>query len=164
MCLSGWQTAIAWLMLFAAPAGTPALNISRPSGDGSAERLLPQVDARSLALRHYFEKRNCPLKDAAADFITAADKYNLDWTLLPAIAMIESGGGKAFTNNNVLGWDSGNRKFTSVTEGIEVVASRLGTSARYRNKNLEGILGTYNPLPEYAASIKSVMRKIRASE
>jgi hypothetical protein len=129
--------------------------LPRPSRDPG-----PQADERLLRLNKFFADGNCPLRNASADFLEAADRYDLDWRLLPSISVVESGGGKVFRNNNVLGWDSCNRRFKSVRAGIHVVASRLASSALYRDKNLDGVLATYNPDPEYVARVKSVMRKI----
>jgi hypothetical protein len=44
------------------------------------------------------------------------------------------------------------------------VASRLATSSLYRDKNLDAVLATYNPMPEYVARVKSVMRKIGSAD
>jgi hypothetical protein len=118
----------------------------------------PQGDTRLLKLQKFF--RNCPLRNASVDFIEAADRYDLDWRLLPSISLVESGGGKAYKNNNVLGWDSGNRRFGSVRAGIRAVAARISTSALYRDKDLNEVLATYNPDPAYAARVKSVMQKM----
>jgi len=118
----------------------------------------PQADTRLLKLQKFFQ--NCPLRDSSVDFIEAADRYDLDWRLLPSISLVESGGGKVFRNNNVLGWDSGNRRFGSVRAGIHAVAARIATSALYRDKDLNEVLATYNPDPAYAARVKSVMQTI----
>jgi hypothetical protein len=120
----------------------------------------PQADDRLLKLNRFFTDTHCPLRDASVDFLEAADRYDLDWRLLPSISIVESSGGKTFRNNNVLGWDSCNRRFQSVRAGIHMVASRLATSSLYRDKNLDGVLATYNPDPEYVARVKSVMRRI----
>jgi hypothetical protein len=120
----------------------------------------PQADDRLLRLNKFFGDGNCPLRAASADFLEVADRYDLDWRLLPSISMVESGGGKVFRNNNVLGWDSCHRKFKSVRAGIHLVGLRLATSALYRDKGLDDVLATYNPDPEYVSRVKSVMRKI----
>ena len=120
----------------------------------------PQADERLLKLNKFFADGNCPLRAASADFLEAADRYDLDWRLLPSISVVESSGGKVFRNNNVLGWDSCHRRFTSVRAGIHAVASRLATSTLYRDKELDDVLATYNPDPEYVARVKSVMRRI----
>jgi len=120
----------------------------------------PQADGRLLKLNKFFTDSNCPLREVSVDFLEAADRYDLDWRLLPSISVVESSGGKVYRNNNVLGWDSCNRRFQSVRAGIRLVASRLATSSLYRDKNLDGVLATYNPDPEYVARVKSVMRRI----
>jgi hypothetical protein len=128
--------------------------------DRKVPRPGPQTDGRLLKLTKFFQDGNCPLRSESAVFLEAADHYDLDWRLLPSISMVESGGGKAFRNNNVLGWDSCNHRFKSVRAGIHTVASRLATSALYRDKDLDDVLATYNPDPEYVARVKSVMRRI----
>jgi hypothetical protein len=82
--------------------------------------------------------------------------------LLPSISMIESSGGKDYTNNNVFGWDSCREKFSSVRAGIHFVAAQLGRSSRYKCKDIDGKLQLYNPLPEYSQRVKAVMRSIGA--
>ena len=118
----------------------------------------PQVDARLLKLQKFF--RNSPLRSASVDFLEVADQYDLDWRLLPSISLVESSGGKVFKNNNVLGWDSGNRHFGSVRAGIHAVGARIATSSLYRDKDVNEVLATYNPNPAYVARVTSIMRKM----
>ena len=115
-------------------------------------------DPRLLRLQQFFEKRDCPLRELAADFLAAADLNALDWRLLPSISMIESSGGKDYRNNNVFGWDSCRESFTSVSAGIQYVAAQLARSDLYRNKTLDAKLKTYNPNPGYVGKVKAVMR------
>jgi hypothetical protein len=122
-----------------------------------------QNDPRLSQLQKFFGDRDCPLRDSAKDFLIAADQNQLDWRLLPSISIIESSGGKDYTNNNVFGWDSAKEKFTSVRAGIHYVAAQLGKSSRYKGKNIDAKLQTYNPLPEYPARVKAVMRAIGSS-
>jgi hypothetical protein len=117
-------------------------------------------DPRLSRLTQFFAERGCPLREAAVDFLIAADLNHLDWRLLPSISIIESSGGKDFRNNNVFGWDSSRGSFPSVRAGIHFVASKLATSKLYRGKNLESKLQTYNPLPDYVARVKAVMRTL----
>jgi len=119
-----------------------------------------QRDPRLSQLKKFFADRDCPLKDSAQDFLLAADRNALDWRLLPSISMIESSGGKDYRNNNVLGWDSCKERFTSVGAGIHFVADKLGKSKRYKGKDVNSKLQTYNPLPEYSQRVKAVMRSI----
>jgi hypothetical protein len=117
-------------------------------------------DPRLRLIWQYFADRDCPLRDAAADFIIAADQNELDWRLLPSISMIESSGGKDYRNNNVFGWDSCRESFPTVQAGIHFVASKLAKSKRYKGKNLEEKLLTYNPQPDYPLRVKAVMRAL----
>ena len=43
-------------------------------------------DPRLLRLQEFFARRDCPLREAAADFLIAADQNSLDWRLLPSIS------------------------------------------------------------------------------
>ena len=96
----------------------------------------------------------------AADLVAAADQYQLDWRLLPSLALVESSGGKVYKNNNVFGWDSCKRKFPNIQIGIQVVAERLANSPYYRGKSLEGKLRAYNQNAGYAATVKRVMSQM----
>jgi len=121
-------------------------------------------DPRLARLQQFFATRDCPLQEAAADFLAAADRYALDWRLLPSISFIESSGGKDYRNNNVFGWDSPLQSFSSVREGIHYVAAQLARSERYKNKSLDGKLRTYNPTPGYPGKVKAVMRTLAPSD
>lgn len=122
--------------------------------------VVDQKDPRLSRLQKYFGDRDCPLREAAKDFLIAADQNKLDWRLLPSISIIESSGGKDYRNNNVFGWDSCKEKFPSVRAGIHFVAAQLGKSKRYKDKDIEGKLLLYNSLPEYSQRVKAVMRAI----
>jgi hypothetical protein len=119
-------------------------------------------DPRLRRLQQFFGQRDCPLREAAADFLIAADRNDLDWRLLPSISIIESSGGKDYRNNNVFGWDSCRESFTSVREGIHFVAAQLANSKLYKDKNLDNKLSTYNPLPDYPRRVKAVMHALGA--
>lgn len=116
-----------------------------------------QNDPRLARLKQFFQAHKCPIKDLATEFLIAADQNALDWRLLPSISVIESGGGKAARNNNVLGWGSASSGFNSVREGIHVVAQRLSVSKLYKNKDVDGILKTYNANADYPSRVKQLM-------
>jgi len=125
-----------------------------------AQASVDQNDPRLSRLKKFFSDRDCPLKDSVKDFLVAADQNKLDWRLLPSISIIESSGGKDYTNNNVFGWNSCKERFTSVRAGIHYVAAQLGKSSRYKDKDVDRKLQLYNPLPEYSQRVKAVMRAI----
>ena len=114
-------------------------------------------DLRLTLLKRFFEKRDAPAQAHVQDFILAADRNELDWRLLPSISVVESGGGKQYKNNNILGWGSCQQKFPSVKAGIHSVAKRLSTSNLYKHKGVEGILRTYNTNADYPSRVKRVM-------
>ena len=121
-------------------------------------------DPRSETLRKFFQKSDCPAQRYADVFLEAADRYDLDWRLLPSLSYVESTGGKQAPNNNLFGWDSGRARFDSPAQSIHQVGYRLAYSNLYRDKALDEILTTYNPNAEYAQKVKSVMRQIAADE
>ena len=121
-------------------------------------------DPRLSALRHFFSKADCPAANYSDVFLEAADVYKLDWRLLPSISYIESTGGKFARNNNFFGWDSGKASFDTPVQAIHQVGYSLSHSARYRSKNLDTVLASYNPDIEYGAKVKSVMRQIAPLE
>ena len=121
-------------------------------------------DPRADVLKSFFEKQDCPAQHYIEEFLDAADRYELDWRLLPSLAYIESTGGKAARNNNFFGWDSGRAQFDSPTAGIHEVGYRLTHSALYKDKDLDGVLATYNPDAEYAYKVKAVMQQIAPEE
>ena len=90
--------------------------------------------------------------------------YQLDWRLLPSIAVLESGGGKEYTNNNIFGWDSCKTAFPSVRAGIHTVARALGQSRLYRDKDLDELLLTYNTNAEYSERVKALMAELGSAE
>ena len=120
-----------------------------------------QTESRLSRLRNYFRTNRSPLEKWSDAFLAAADKHNLDWRLLPSIAMIESGGGRIYRRNNIFGWKSGRARFTSVNQAIEYVATRLSESPIYRGRPVADLLRIYNPArPIYAKKIMAVMETI----
>jgi hypothetical protein len=119
-----------------------------------------QNDVRYERLKLFLQKRKSPIENLAGDFVAASDRHNLDWRLLPAIAVLESGAGQRYMNNNIFGWDSCQVSFPSVRSGIHYVASRLANSKLYKDKDLDGILRTYNPYESYPGRIKRIMRSL----
>jgi hypothetical protein len=132
-----------------------------------ANAVLPadhRKDPRFETLRKFFHKADCPAQQYSDVFIEAADRYELDWRLLPSLSYVESTGGKQARNNNLFGWDSGRAQFATPTEGIHHVGYWLANSNLYRDKSLDELLETYNPSAEYAQKVKSVMRRIAPEE
>ena len=132
-----------------------------PVGQISLKQPEPATpDPRTVRLKKFFAKLHCPVIGLADEFVHAADDNQLDWRLLPSIAVIESGGGKAYKNNNVFGWNQGLEAFPTIRAGIHEVAFKLGKSPLYRNRDLLGKLRLYNPDESYPGSVLTVMNRI----
>jgi hypothetical protein len=129
---------------------------------------LPSVkyrnDPRLERLRGFFGKLECPALAYAETFLEAADDYALDWRLLPSLSYVESTGGKSAPHNNLFGWNSGRAQFSTPGAAIHMVGFHLSHSPTYRHKSLDALLTTYNPTGEYAAKVKSVMRRIAPTQ
>jgi len=143
------------LVVFAGIVAIP-VSISHPNESKKDYK----KDPRFAILRSFFAKTNCPARHYTEAFLDAADRYALDWRLLPSLSFIESTGGKSAKNNNMFGWDGGKAQFPTPTAGIHAVGYRLATSALYKDKDLDGVLSTYNSSADYPERVKSVMRRI----
>jgi transcriptional regulator with XRE-family HTH domain len=127
----------------------------------AAQSTVHQDDPRFHAIRNFFLSRKCPIVTLSAEFLAAADRFNLDWRLLPSIALLESGGGKVAPGGNPLGWGSGKAKFMNAAQAIHHVAERLAMSPIYAGKDLKAKLRIYNPANrEYAARVQEVMEQL----
>ncbi len=122
----------------------------------------PKTDLRTIRLKRFLVKLHCPIANLSEDFVDAADDNHLDWRLLPSIAVVESGGGKAYikAKNNIFGWGGGELAFPTLRAGLNEVAYKLGRSPLYRSHNSLGKLHLYNPDENYAQQVLSVMRRI----
>ena len=71
----------------------------------STIKVIISVDQRLEMLEMFLKKKNSPLAPYSDYFIEIADKYGLDWTLMPAISGIESNFGKKMPegSNNPFG-------------------------------------------------------------
>ena len=121
------------------------------SDDLSNEQNSKIKDRRVAILKAFFRKHDSPLYNFADVVVANSDKYGLDYRLLPAISMQESGACKVIPNNshNCWGWGIyGNKitRFSSYPEAIETVSRGLKT--HYIDKGLttpEAIMQKYTP-------------------
>ncbi|BDC48778.1 hypothetical protein F183_A10940 [Bryobacterales bacterium F-183] len=115
-------------------------------------------DPRHKQMQEFLQAKRSPLAEHAKSFLEAADRYGLDWRLLPCLALVETGGRREIRNNNVFGWGNGRIQFSSVSESIHLVAERLANAAPYRKKTTEDKLKAYNPRNRrYAAHVLTMM-------
>jgi len=135
--------------------------------DQKAKNLKDKADA----IDAYFKDHDMPLAGYGLKMVEEAEKNDLDWRLLAAIAVRESTGGKfdcIKVTNNPFGWGSCKIGFKSNEEAIEIVARNLGgnnpkTEKHYDNKNTEQILRAYNPpsiVPHYVEQVTKIMNDI----
>lgn len=119
----------------------------------------------------YFRERNMPLEGTGMKMVLESEKNDIDWRLLPAIAVRESTGGKYAckkVKNSVFGYGSCKINFKSIDDSIEIVARSLGgnnprTAHHYKDKTLEEIIKAYNPpsvIPKYYNQVLSIMNAI----
>lgn len=92
--------------------------------------------------------KNTKLEPYAQLIVETSDKYAIDYRLIPAIAMRESGGGNAIKEitHNAWGFENGRTVFDSWENAIETVAKTL--KERYIAKGLttpEEIMPVYAP-------------------
>ena len=145
--------------MFAGLTVVPA-SVTKADNQVPQVRLNPEEDFRLRTLRKFFLNLNCPLVPAAEIFVSEADSHDLDWRLLPSLAVIESGGGKVARGNNIFGWDNGHASFATLGAAIHLVARTLSDGSAYRNKSLLALLHTYNPVQGYAERVQQMMSQI----
>ena|SRR5579884_4155758 len=117
-------------------------------------------DPRIERLERFFTHYNCPAPYHISDYLRAADDYDLDYRLLPAISVRETTCGLTEQQNNRWGYHPGRQAFESIEEGIEYVARTLAEGDFYRGKSLREKLFTYNPRPAYPVEVQKIMRQI----
>ena len=129
------------------------------------------LEVKVKAIDDYFRLHDMPLSGMGKKMVEESEKNDLDWRLLPAVAVRESTGGKydcVKVKNNPFGWGSCKINFNSVEEAIETVAMNLGgnnpnTERHYADKTTDEILKAYNPpsiVPNYVKQVKSIMNVI----
>lgn len=120
-------------------------------GGGEVQGAATVDNARIPILQKFFTKYNSPLVDYVSYIVQTADKYGIDYRLIPAISMQESTGCKFIPENsyNCWGWGIYGDKvtrFPNYPEAIETVSR--GLKNNYIDKGLtspEEIMKRYTP-------------------
>jgi len=127
------------------------------------------LDPRSAKMRTVLLKYHSPMVGLENTLIQTADKYNLDWTILAAIAGTESSFAKRMPANciNPYGWGIyGDHKlcFESIEAAIEGVAS--GLAGKYNTTSITTIARTYNSVSTdgWINHTSFFMNKIKSAE
>jgi len=122
-----------------------------PPSDSSIQNTIIQKGSKEEIVRQFLAKYNSPLEPYASDVVNSANRHNLDFRILPAIAMQESTVCKKIIkdSHNCWGWGIyGGKvtKFDNYPHAIETIT--IGLSTKYRAQGLvsiEEIGKLYNP-------------------
>jgi hypothetical protein len=121
------------------------------------------------AINTFYKERGMPLAGTGMTFVLVAEKYGLDWRLLPAIGVRESSGGKQACGYNAFGWGSCKlgHSYNGYEEAIESIGKNLGgankaTARYYAGKTTEEKLYAYNGSvePPYIGEVLTIMDMI----
>jgi len=128
-----------------------------------------EKEGRTETVRQFLAKYNSPLETYAYDIVQIADKYDLDFRLIPAIAMQESNLCKKIPLGSHNCWGFGIyggkvTRFENYPEAIETVTKTLAT--KYKQNGLvtpEEIMSMYTPSSNgsWARSVNHFMAKMQ---
>lgn len=154
-----------FITVLSAISAPPALADERVAGASAQLNLTffsqnsDKLDKRTAILRNYLKRFGSPLSEEVETFILTADRYNLDWTFLPAIAGVESTFGRRVPYNsyNPFGWANGTYRFDNWQHAIAIVGEAL------RRKYMDGwgVTTVEQIGPIYAPPSKTWARKVR---
>jgi len=105
------------------------------------------MDQRASALQSFLQTKHSPLAPYAQQFVNAADKYGLDYRILPAISGIETSFGTAGTGTmGPFGYGSA-KNWGSTVHAIDVAAKGLGDpNGYYKNaRTISQVAGIWAP-------------------
>lgn len=128
---------------------------------------IPGADRRLEVLKKFLNDYRSPLAPYAGVFIEIADKYDVDWKIVPAITGVESTFGRhiPFNSYNAYGWCNGNYSFKSWEESIEIVTSTLKKKYIDRGLDTPYKIGPVYAPPSttWAGKVDYFMKKIDCS-
>jgi hypothetical protein len=143
---------------------------SQPEADQSATLVVfeVQADDRIAKLRGYLASFHSPLVNKAPHFIAEADRFFLDWKLVPAIAGLESTYGKRLPRGTFNAWGWGiptpqhrGIAFSDWENGITTVTEGLRTNYVDRGaSSIEQIGRRYASSPTWAVRVRHIMADI----
>lgn len=141
-----------------------------------ALKLEKEREKKAAKIDTYFSNNKMPLAGYGMKMVIEAEKNDLDWRLIPAMAVRESSGGihacKKYPEN-AWGWNSCKGGLGgNIDTAIGLLAQHLSgnhprTAHYYDGKDVKAILQTYNPVnvvAEYAPQVMAIMNKIDATK
>lgn len=122
-----------------------------PAASGTLKVSISEQDARLTAVKDFFKRYKSDLLPYADDVIIAADKYGIDYRLIPAIAMQESNLCKKAPKDSYNCWGFGIygkkvTRFDNYKDAIDTVTKTL--ASKYKANGLETpeqIMTKYTP-------------------
>lgn len=121
-----------------------------PATSNVVSDTIGEKDSRVERVQSFLTWHHSPLAQYADIIVLNADKHNIDFRLVPAIAMQESGGcNKVITNTNNC-WGYGIYKghvttFPSIADGIDTVSLYLEHKKNQGFDTIEELGKIYNP-------------------
>lgn len=165
--------------------GIQSISDATPANDNTVETSVSTIttqekDELKKQAEHidaFFASHDAPLEGYGMKFAVEAKKNDIDWRLLPAIAMRETTGGKQACKNpkapnNNFGWSSCKKGFDSVDQSIEHISKTLSgnnpNATHYKDgMSTTQILKKYNPdsiVPGYSKQVIRLMKVIDSDE
>lgn len=140
-----------------------------PSLGNVIQDQIAQEDARAEIVKQFFGRYKSPLEPFALAVVEAADTYDLDFRLLPAIAMQESNLCKKAPEDSYNCWGFGiyGKKVTRFSDYEEAIAAVTKTLAlKYKADGLdtpEEIMRRYTPRSNgsWADSVEYFMNQLQ---
>ena len=140
-----------------------------PPTENIIQNTIVEEDSKTEIVRQFFARYSSPLEPYAPDIIAAANRYDIDFRLLPAIALQESILCKRVPqdSHNCWGWGIYGGKvtrFSNYPEAIETITKALST--KYRDRGLVTpfeIAKLYNPrnTNNWAENVSKVMNNLK---
>jgi hypothetical protein len=142
-----------------------------PAASGTLKIDIVSQDARLVAVKAFFKKYNSDLFPYADEVISSADKYGLDFRLIPAIAMQESNLCKKAPKDSYNCWGFGIyakkvTTFKNYAEAIDTITETL--AMQYKANGLETpeqIMTRYTPGSNgsWARGVNQFMNQLAAN-
>jgi len=132
-------------------SATSGITLKESSPDLKLEQIKAEKVEKIRSLEKFFDGYTSPLKANSKTFVEVAEKYGLDYRLLPAISCMESSCGKLLIEGsyNPFGWGIyGNQAiyFKDYDEAIDTVGKGLKENYLARGLNTpEKIAPIYTP-------------------
>ena len=152
--------AIAVLGIYVPRVRADASSISDPSANRN--QLVSVTDERPEILKAYLTAKGSPMADDADFFVSEADRLNLDWKLVVAIAGVESTFGQQIPKGSFNAWGWG--VFTGASDGVHfqnwqdgITEVSQGLRYRYMDKGaktVDEIGDIYAASPAWSFKVK----------